>query len=717
MADRAYQLLRKATIRWRGTSLQPYFWLLAGAISVSLLQWPNWIPPALLGVILLALFLDRNWRISSTEICRRLDSHFTALQDSSALLEQAPEHLSPLAQLQRLRTATALQQLLDSGALKNFRPAWHRSAVINAAGACLGLLLAAAFTGLPERKASSAAGARTDAVPPSAIAVVEAVTEIRPPAYTKLPLLTQSLEVHAPEQSSVTWRITLNQPTDSLAMLAAKTRFDFTATEPLPSRHWQLTRTMAASDFYQLSARLGAEETLLPEIHNIEIQSDQPPEFSFSLPRDNILVADNSALPRLQVDVTVRDDFQVAGTELLITLASGDGENVRFRNDTIALEPVHAEGGATRYRFTLPLDRYTVEPGDELYWFLQARDNREPEPNLSKSQHFIVRWPQEEIFGLSDAEGMAIKVLPEYFRSQRQLIIDTEALIAERQQLSEAEFRKRSQSLAYEQNLLRMRYGRFLGEEDSEQEHSDGDAAHGDDHEAHGDAHESHEEHEEGHPPSPQQFGDASGVVAAAGHQHDSSEHATLFDPQTKELLRSALNAMWSSHRELSVIDPQASLPHQHRALRYIKEVQQASRIYLQRVGFEPPPLDEERRLSGEREDVKPPPLSAQRSAPEREQLEQLLHQVRAGDTLDSDGVEALLSLTQVREQPQLKLELSKNLRLYQQRTNCSDCRRQLSALLYQLLPAPQALPSLPRERAAAGSFDHWLRQQNGGRE
>ena len=54
MSDRAYQLLRKATIRWRGTSLQPYFWLLAGAISVSLLQWPNWIPPALLGVILLA---------------------------------------------------------------------------------------------------------------------------------------------------------------------------------------------------------------------------------------------------------------------------------------------------------------------------------------------------------------------------------------------------------------------------------------------------------------------------------------------------------------------------------------------------------------------------------------------------------------------------------------------------------------------------------------
>lgn len=732
MAD---PLLRRAARRWRVASLRPYFLLalaagafllalaagtfLLAAAGVAQSQWPGWILPALVAAIALALLLDRNWRLSTAEICRRLDGRFATLQDSSQLLDSTPDSLSPLARVQRQRTAAALQQLLDSGDLKSFRPPWHRSAVANAAGACLGLLLFASAGSLPPQIARGAADAPpASSVPP--VAVAEAVSEIRPPAYTGLPALTQSLQVQAPEQSRITWRITLNAPVDALTMLAAREHFAFTATGPLPSRHWRLARTLAETDFYQLSVRRGEEEILLPQIHNIEIDADRPPQFSFNLPRDNVTLvdADGEARSLLQVDVEVTDDFRVEGTELLLTLASGDGENVRFRNESIDLEPDSVTGKSNRYRFSLPVDRYQIEPGDELYWFLQARDNRAPEPNRHKSQHFIVRWPQAEIFGLSDAEGMAIKVLPEYFRSQRQLIIDTEALLAEEEQLGEADFRKRSQSLAYEQNLLRMRYGRFLGEEDSALEHGgeaeNPDEDHRDGEETH---EEAHEQHGDEHRVPQQQFGDVSGVIAAAGHQHDNSEHATLFDPQTKELLRSALNAMWSSHRELSIIEPRASLPHQHAALRYIKEVQQASRIYLQRVGFEPPALDESRRLSGEPGDVEPPPVKAGRSDAERAQLLALLQRVRSGDALDDVAAEQLLSLRQLREQPQLRVELAKSLRLHRQQADCGECRRQLSALLYQLLPAPRAQPSLPLERAAAGSFDNWLRQQDGGRQ
>ncbi len=43
---------------------------------------------------------------------------------------------------------------------------------------------------------------------------------------------------------------------------------------------------------------------------------------------------------------------------------------------------------------------------------------------------------------------MAVKVLPEYFRSQRQLIIDTETLIAEEPEITAEDFRKRAASLA-----------------------------------------------------------------------------------------------------------------------------------------------------------------------------------------------------------------------------------------------------------------------------
>lgn len=725
------KLLARAARRWRNRALLPYAGLALLAADITWLgnhlwQWPLWSLAAVLAIVAQALLLDSRWRPSKTEICSQLDRRFADLQDSSALLLQSEEKLERLPQLQRRRTAETLQKLLDDNALGNFRPALLRSPLVNAAGACLGLFIYLAVDQLPAETDGAGGDAAAETSSPQSLAVETASTDIEPPAYTGLAPSTQSLQVRAPEQSQITWRVVLNKPADGLTMLAAQRSFEFQPSGQLPSRNWQLARTIGETDFYQLSVNREGNETLLPAMHNIDITADRPPEFDFRIPRDNITVVSTPEdQTLLQVDVQVNDDFTVADTELRITLASGGGENVRFREERVPLQPSGGSAGSRRYRFTVPAQRFEIEPGDELYWFLRARDNRAAGANIADSQHFILRWPQQEIFGLSDAEGMAIKVLPEYFRSQRQLIIDTEALLDEQAQLSEADFRERSESLAYEQKLLRLRYGRFLGEEDSAMEHTDespggGEDGDGDEHghhhqeeheEEHGDDHRNHS-HGGTHPGetggSPQ-FGDATGVVAAAGHSHDTSEHATLFDPKTKELLRSALNAMWSSWRDLSVIEPRASLPDQHRALRFIKEVQQASRIYLQRVGFETPPLDQSRRLTGERDEVDVPAVQDERAAGEREQLLELLAQVRGGNVPDAEAAQSLQSLSALERDPQLRLELSKTLRLARQRPDCSDCRLQLSALLYQLLPAPTAQPSLPLERAPAGSFADWL--------
>ena len=50
--------------------------------------------------------------------------------------------------------------------------------------------------------------------------------------------------------------------------------------------------------------------------------------------------------------------------------------------------------------------------------------------------------------------------------------------------------------------------------------------------------------------------------------------------------------------------EPQDALRHEYRALRLLKEAQQATRVYTQRVGFESPPLDFDRRASGDLEKV-----------------------------------------------------------------------------------------------------------------
>ncbi|WP_237062410.1 DUF4175 domain-containing protein [Microbulbifer zhoushanensis] len=730
--------LRIARRHWRAWGLAPYIALallslLLGQVSHGLLGWPLWSGIAATLVAGLGALLDKRWRPGHRDLCQLLDHRFPALQDSSALLLEAPETLPPLVRLQQQRTRSALEQLVAGGALLHFRPRRWRPAIGVTLVLCLAALLAPVTTlwpGSPEPAhgiaANSSGSAEADG--PGMIQVDSAQVRVMPPAYTGLPEQQQALQVRAPENARAEWSVSLSAPVERLRMQAAEADFQFQPRGELPASRWTLQRRLAESDFYQLALTRDGRETLLPEIHNIEVIPDRAPQFQFSLPRDSLAVvgaALASGDAALRVLVTVEDDFRIEDTALVVTLASGNGENVRFRNERIPLQPAAADGQRQRFEFQVPVDRFTIEPGDELYWFLEARDNRAPAPNVASSQHFILRWQQEEIFGLSDAEGMAIKVMPEYFRSQRQLIIDTEALLADQPEIPPGEFRRRAESLAYEQNLLRMRYGKFLGEEDSAMEqHDDGPGHSGE----HGDGGQHRDEHggesageQAGSAGEVQrettQFGNAAGIVAAVGHQHDNSEHATLFDPQTKELLRSALNAMWSSWRELSIVEPQASLPHQHRALRYIKEVQQASRIYLQRVGFEPPPIDEERRLTGERDEVAPPEVTTAFDDPDRARLESILRSLLSGETPTEDELAALPGLMSASGQSGLqqgkRLEVSKALRRFRQDTACSQCRRELQAQLYQLLAPLQAAPALPASGANQGSYADWIRAAN----
>ena len=62
-------------------------------------------------------------------------------------------------------------------------------------------------------------------------------------------------------------------------------------------------------------------------------------------------------------------------------------------------------------------------------------------------------------------EDLVQKAMPAYFRSQRQIIIDAEALLKEKPKLAQEKFVQRSDNIGVDQRLLRLRYGQFLGEE------------------------------------------------------------------------------------------------------------------------------------------------------------------------------------------------------------------------------------------------------------
>jgi hypothetical protein len=293
------------------------------------------------------------------------------------------------------------------------------------------------------------------------------------------------------------------------------------------------------------------------------------------------------------------DDYAVdALARLTITTAIGQGENVRFAERT---QTVTGTGDPRRRRFVvdLPLAGYGLEPGSDLVVQLTVADTRVPAPQVVRGPGVILRFPVPQPPEAQGLELMARQQMPAYFRSQRQVIIDTEALIKQRKTLTPEEFLARADTIGVDQRLLRLRYGQFVGMEaeevpkpplpiadrdaPAEPEHYDGD---GHDHSA---------------DRKPPVFGEMGDITAEYGHVHDESEAATLLDPGTRELLKAALDAMWEAELQLRSGRPEAALPFENVALDKIKQVQQATRIYLPRIGAQQPPIDMARRLTGKR--------------------------------------------------------------------------------------------------------------------
>jgi hypothetical protein len=212
--------------------------------------------------------------------------------------------------------------------------------------------------------------------------------------------------------------------------------------------------------------------------------------------------------------------------------------------------------------------------------------------------------------------------MPDYFRSQRQIIIDTEKLLKDKKRISQHDFNSKSNELGYDQKVLRLKYGEFLGEEfetrigeteeaisaESEEEDLTKKYAHTHDKDnEHNlvpdkkvtiDTHHDHEDDANSNTTE-------KSLMDAYAHQHDDAEEATFFNQSIRTKLKAALTEMWDAELYLRLYQPEKSLPYQYKALKLLKEVSNDSRIYVHKTGFDPPPLKEEKRLTGDLAEVK----------------------------------------------------------------------------------------------------------------
>ena len=106
-----------------------------------------------------------------------------------------------------------------------------------------------------------------------------------------------------------------------------------------------------------------------------------------------------------------------------------------------------------------------MDVGDELYFYIEAYDEKEPKRSVARSETYfaVIKDTITDQFAVQGTLG--VDQMPDYFRSQRQLIIDTEKLIKDKPTISTQEFKFRSNELGFDQKALRLKYGQFMGDE------------------------------------------------------------------------------------------------------------------------------------------------------------------------------------------------------------------------------------------------------------
>jgi hypothetical protein len=655
--------------------------------------------------------LDRRWLV------RQLDRH-AALQDSADLLFAADDALNPLQHRQRARVHAALQAQTP-----DLRAAWPRRALLVAwLGALVVIALALGWPRSSGGTALPALATTPRATPAHPPRLQSSRLAINAPAYTGQPARVQStLDAKVAQGSALQWSLRFSaQPSEAVLQFHDGRRVALRREDD----SWTGTWTADRPALYRV---VTVPALAAPRLYRLDVLPDQPPRVRVLAP-DRTLVLGTPGQRQWTLQFEASDDHGVsADAQLKITLAQGSGENITFREHTLSLV---GSGTPTLRRFarTLDLAALGAEPGNDVIAQLQVRDNRAPTPQTAQSTSVILRLPSVEQVQGAELEGMVKKTLPAYFRSQRQIIIDAEALIKLRRQLPAEEFIKRADAIGVDQRILRLRYGQFLGEESEggakppptsdalptsdtppADAHDDTDAHAHAPAETSDPAHADHDGHDHAGatPEAPPVFGSATDVLSEYGHTHDHAEAATLLDPQTRATLKAALDQMWSSEGELRQGRPEAALPYANKALAFIKQVQQAERIYLARVGPELPPIDESRRLSGDRTDLasRTLPIAAV-PAPEPAIVSAWQQLADPASTPDLDAIAQWLQRNDRRLPDPLSLAAAiEELRVA---PDCGACRAVLRARLWRALsrPTPQVSRRTPPDRMGQAYLD-----------
>ena len=617
MSAAGKKILFKYKTRWQQMLwLKVFLWAVGPAILLFFITkniiWSLLVFTLLMFIISLVI---KPWEITATQASTYIDTRLREMEYSSGLILIPESQLSGLARLQQEKVTQRLQ-----GEKTGLKPAVEfRSSLIIATMFVLSGVLLSYFgvfnqinfqrDTIPQEEIISfkpVDSVKTEIVPPK---IIDQKLQIRYPGYTNIGTIQSSkMDFKALKGSLVTWNIKFNGKIDSAKMESMGNRYPMALKEGSYSR----SSVLNASGFYNFRFTDTLGNSYASDLYSIEIVEDQSPSIEIkNLQQFASFEVEDSK--KFKFNTLISDDYGIADAYIVATVSKGTGESVKFREEKLNFASGLKKGSKIlNLSKTIDLDQLKMEPGDELYFYVEALDFMEPKANYARSETYfaVIKDTTTASFGVEG--GMAADLMPDYFRSQRQLIIDTEKLISERGELPKKEFNITSNELGFDQKALRLKYGQFMGDEaegglainetqetpethDEEAEDPLAEYTHD---------HDGDNEHNLVPAEEEEEETEAKNPLADYVHNHDDPEESTLFSNSLKAKLRQALNIMWDAELYLRLYEPEKSLPFQYKALALIQEIKNSARIYVHRIGFDPPPIKEDVRLTGELDEV-----------------------------------------------------------------------------------------------------------------
>lgn len=567
-----------------------------------------------------ALLLFKPWKLSSEQTVAYVDAHVPEAGYSSVLLLMPPSELSNLSKLQRYRVAAQLDAVIPKLKPPHQLP---MAAMVMFGLIMIGLATQFMLKEFQQNPKTPSTPQSIQFAPLDSVETNVAIPKlsstkitIDQPDYTDIASVsTENPNISAVTGAVISWQLEFDGEVSNVRM----DRMGEIFTLSQKNGGFNLSQTLETSGFYSFSFEDANGNKFVTDLYSLEAIEDQAPLVEID-GLDQYSYFEFDEVKQLPLNTKVSDDFGINDAYIVATVSKGSGESVKFREETIRFDGTLSKGKKQlQLKKLLDLDKLKMDPGDELYFYVEAKDNKIPTPNISRSETYfaVIRDTITDDFAVESTLG--VDQMPDYFRSQRQLIIDTERLIKDQPNLSEKDFKFKSNELGFDQKSLRLKYGQFMGDEtelqaapgqvssvESEQ-HEGEEGEEKDLLDAYSHKHDSDNEHNlvEEHEEHGEEGGEEEeDPLHDYLHNHDDPEESTLFEKSLKAKLRDALSIMWDAELYLRLYQPEKSLPYQYKALKIIQEIKNSARIYVHRIGFDPPPIKEEKRLTGDIEAI-----------------------------------------------------------------------------------------------------------------